>query len=45
MRVLENYGVSVKGPLFDTMVAHFLLKSDLQKHGMDYLARPTCYRP
>jgi DNA polymerase I len=38
IRVLANYGVQVKGPLFDTMVAHYLLKPDQQKHGMDYLA-------
>ena len=31
----RNYGVEVKGPLFDTMVAHYLLKPDQQKHGMD----------
>ena len=38
--VLRNYGVEVKGPLFDTMVAHYLLKPEL-RHGMDYLARPS----
>ena len=35
--VLRNYGVNVKGPLFDTMVAHYLLNPEL-RHGMDYLA-------
>jgi DNA polymerase-1 len=36
----------VKGPLFDTMVAHFLLKPDVQKHGMDYLSETYLgYRP
>ena len=46
MRVLARYGVEVKGPLFDTMVAHFLLKPDLQKHGMDFLSETYLgYRP
>lgn len=35
--VLGNYGVEVKGPLFDTMVAHYLIQPELH-HGMDYLA-------
>ena len=37
MIVLQNYGVEVKGPLFDTMVAHYVLQPEL-RHGMDYLA-------
>ncbi len=46
IRVLANYGVEVKGPLFDTMVAHYLLKPDQQKHGMDYLSEVYLgYRP
>ena len=46
IRVLARYGVEVKGPLFDTMVAHFLLKPDLQKHGMDFLSETYLgYRP
>lgn len=46
IRVLGNYGVEVKGALFDTMVAHFLLKPDQQKHGMDYLSETYLgYRP
>lgn len=46
IRVLKNYGIDVKGPLFDTMVAHFLLKPDQQKHGMDYLSETYLgYRP
>ena len=46
IRVLANYGVEVKGPLFDTMVAHYLLKPDQQKHGMDYLSEAYLgYRP
>ncbi len=35
--VLRNYGIQVKGPLFDTMVAHYLLNPEL-RHGMDYMA-------
>ena len=34
---LRNYGIQVKGPLFDTMVAHYLLNPEL-RHGMDYMA-------
>ncbi len=34
---LRKYGVWVKGPLFDTMLAHYLLNPEL-RHGMDYLA-------
>lgn len=34
---LRKYGIQVKGPLFDTMLAHYLLNPEL-RHGMDYLA-------
>lgn len=34
---LRKYKVQVKGPLFDTMIAHYLLNPEL-RHGMDYLA-------
>ncbi|MBK7556460.1 MAG: DNA polymerase I [Flavobacteriales bacterium] len=45
IRILANYGVEVKGQLFDTMVAHYLLKPD-QRHGMDYLSETYLgYRP
>ncbi|KAA6332109.1 DNA polymerase I, partial [termite gut metagenome] len=37
MLVLRNYGIEVKGKLFDTMVAHYVLQPEL-RHGMDYLA-------
>ncbi len=37
MLVLRRYGVEVKGELFDTMIAHYVLQPDL-RHGMDYLA-------
>ena len=35
--VLLNYGVEVRGPLFDTMIAHYLLQPDM-RHKMDILA-------
>ena len=35
--VLRNYGVEVSGPLFDTMLAHFLVEPDT-RHGMDFMA-------
>ena len=35
--VLANYGIKVKGRLFDTMIAHYVLQPELF-HGMDYLA-------
>ncbi|MDP2235277.1 MAG: DNA polymerase I [Bacteroidales bacterium] len=35
--VLKWYDVSVKGPLFDTMIAHYLIEPD-QRHNMDYLS-------
>jgi DNA polymerase-1 len=37
MAMLKWYDVDVKGPLFDTMIAHYLLQPDM-KHSMDYLA-------
>lgn len=35
--ILQNYGVKVKGKLFDTMIAHYVIQPEL-RHGMDYLA-------
>lgn len=35
--ILANYGVEVRGALFDTMIAHYILQPELF-HGMDYLA-------
>lgn len=37
LMVLSRYGLEVKGELFDTMLAHYLLQPEL-RHGMDYLA-------
>ncbi len=43
--VLNHYGIAVKGPLFDTMIAHYLLQPELQ-HNMDYLAETYLnYKP
>lgn len=43
--VLRKYGVKVAGPLFDTMIAHYLLNPELH-HGMDYLAETYLnYKP
>ena len=35
--MLKQYGVEVKGELFDTMIAHYLIQPEL-RHGMDALA-------
>ncbi|MFC6996413.1 DNA polymerase I [Rufibacter roseus] len=35
--VLQRYGVDVQGPLYDTMLAHYLLEPDM-RHNMDLLA-------
>ncbi|HQG75983.1 MAG TPA: DNA polymerase I [Bacteroidales bacterium] len=37
IQVLANYGIDVKGPLFDTMIAHYLLEPDM-RHNMNLLA-------
>ena len=37
MIVLQRYGARVAGPLFDTMLAHYVLQPEL-RHNMDYLA-------
>lgn len=37
MLVLGNYGIELKGQLFDTMIAHYLLQPEL-RHNMDYMA-------
>ncbi|SKC07771.1 DNA polymerase I [Soonwooa buanensis] len=36
-KVLKNYNIEVKGPMYDTMIAHYLLNPD-GRHGMDYLS-------
>ncbi len=37
LKVLKNYNINVKGQLFDTMVAHYLINPDM-RHNMDILA-------
>ena len=37
LHILKNYGIEVKNKLFDTMVAHFLIKAEM-RHNMDVLA-------
>jgi len=37
IKVLNKYKVDVKGPLFDTMIAHYLINPDM-RHNMDILA-------
>lgn len=38
LMVLKNYQIEVNGPLYDTMLAHYVVNPD-GKHGMDALAR------
>lgn len=35
---MRNYNIQVKGNLFDTMIAHYLLNPEIP-HGMDYMAK------
>jgi DNA polymerase-1 len=37
LQVLANYEIDVKGDLFDTMIAHYLIQPEA-KHGMDFLS-------
>lgn len=36
-QVIRQYGVQIKGPFYDTMVAHYLIDAN-QRHKMDYLS-------
>lgn len=36
-KILRKYDLTVKGAMFDTMIAHYLLNPD-GRHGMDYLS-------
>lgn len=36
-KILKRYDITVKGAMFDTMIAHYLLNPD-GRHGMDYLS-------
>lgn len=45
MLVLMNYGIEVKGKLYDTMLAHYLIEPE-GKHSMDWLAQQYLnYKP
>ena len=37
IEVLGNYGIEVRGKMFDTMIAHYLIQPEL-RHNMDYMA-------
>lgn len=37
LTILANYNIEIKGPLFDTMLAHYLLQPDL-RHNMEVMA-------
>ena len=37
LMVLQNHGITLHGPMVDTMIAHYLISPELH-HGMDYMA-------
>ncbi|SHL88891.1 DNA polymerase I [Flavobacterium xinjiangense] len=37
LKILSNYNITVKGKLFDTMIAHYLINPDM-RHNMDILS-------
>ena len=37
LEVLHNYDIELKGPMWDTMIAHYLIQPEL-RHNMDYMA-------
>ena len=37
LEVLHNYGVTLRGKMWDTMIAHYLIQPEL-RHNMDYMA-------
>lgn len=37
LKILSNYSIEVKGKLFDTMIAHYLINPDM-RHNMDVLS-------
>ena len=37
LEVLRNYGIELKGKMWDTMIAHYLIQPEL-RHGIDYMA-------
>jgi DNA polymerase-1 len=36
-QVLDKYGIQIGGPIFDTMIAHYLIQPE-EKHNLDYLS-------
>lgn len=45
LTVLKWHDIAIKGPIFDTMLAHYLIEPDM-RHGMDMLAETYLnYRP
>ncbi|MCA1757363.1 MAG: DNA polymerase I [Bacteroidales bacterium] len=45
IQVLAGYGIEVRGPLFDTMIAHYLIEPDM-RHNMDLLSENyLSYKP
>lgn len=45
LAVIQNYGINLKGQLFDTMIAHYLVQPDM-RHNMDLLAETYLgYKP
>ena len=45
IKVMHQHGIAVKGPLFDTMLAHYIINPDM-RHNMDVLAETYLgYRP
>ncbi|HET7360633.1 MAG TPA: DNA polymerase I, partial [Salinimicrobium sp.] len=37
IKILSKYNIEIKGPLFDTMIAHYLINPDM-RHGLDALS-------
>lgn len=45
LAVVQNYGLTIRGRLFDTMIAHYLIQPDM-RHNMDLLAETyLSYKP
>jgi DNA polymerase I len=45
LKILANYDITVKGKLFDTMIAHYLINPDM-RHNMDVLSETYLkYKP
>ena len=42
LTILSHYGVEVKGELFDTMLAHYVVEPE-QRHNMDHLAQTNLH--